>query len=321
MSEKPRAAQFLCIVNASRKMSWRKRTCTLFCAAFAATAMALPAQTFTTLHSFDGTDGENPRSRGAGSGNRRKLIRNGAGAAGPIAVARSLRSRRAAPSRRYTTFARKAAVRTANTRSRGWSRPLMATSTGQHPMAVAKGGANCAPDGGCGTIFKITPGGVLTTLYSFCAQSGCTDGISPIGTLVNATNGYFYGTTDEGGVSTCAGGGIKLWDCLQNHPEWRQADDAVQLCAQDYPQCTDGDMARRGAGPGHQRGLLRDNVLRRGQWLWGTVFKITPTGTLTTLHSFGVADGAHIPVSGAGPGHQWGVLRDNMSIGGITKAG
>jgi uncharacterized repeat protein (TIGR03803 family) len=33
------------------------------------------------------------------------------------------------------------------------------------------GGAN-----GFGTVFKITPGGTLTTLYSFCAQTGCTDG-------------------------------------------------------------------------------------------------------------------------------------------------
>ena len=32
---------------------------------------------------------------------------------------------------------------------------------------------------GCGTVFKITPSGTLTTLYSFCSQSGCTDGDFP----------------------------------------------------------------------------------------------------------------------------------------------
>ena len=31
-----------------------------------------------------------------------------------------------------------------------------------------------------GTVFKITPSGSLTTLYSFCAQSGCTDGQDPL---------------------------------------------------------------------------------------------------------------------------------------------
>jgi uncharacterized repeat protein (TIGR03803 family) len=32
---------------------------------------------------------------------------------------------------------------------------------------------------GGGTIFQITPMGKLTTLYSFCDQSGCTDGNFP----------------------------------------------------------------------------------------------------------------------------------------------
>jgi uncharacterized repeat protein (TIGR03803 family) len=52
-----------------------------------------------------------------------------------------------------------------------------------------------------GTVFKITPGGELTTLHSFCAQSGCTDGSIPGGVLVQATNGEFYGTTDAGGAN------------------------------------------------------------------------------------------------------------------------
>jgi uncharacterized repeat protein (TIGR03803 family) len=48
---------------------------------------------------------------------------------------------------------------------------------------------------GAGTVFKITGGGKLTTLYSFCAQAGCTDGANPYGGLVQATDGTFYGTT------------------------------------------------------------------------------------------------------------------------------
>ena len=45
-----------------------------------------------------------------------------------------------------------------------------------------------------GTVFKITPSGTLTTLYSFCAQSGCTDGATPEAALVHAPNADFYGT-------------------------------------------------------------------------------------------------------------------------------
>jgi uncharacterized repeat protein (TIGR03803 family) len=81
-----------------------------------------------------------------------------------------------------------------------------------------------------GTIFKITPDGILTTLYIFCAQPNCTEGVSPIAGLVEATDGNFYGTTIAGGLNN-----------------------------KDY----------------------------------GTVFKITSTGTLTMLHRFSGRDGAN----------------------------
>jgi uncharacterized repeat protein (TIGR03803 family) len=62
---------------------------------------------------------------------------------------------------------------------------------------------NCTTDGGCGTIFKITPSGVLTTLYTFCSQAGCTDGSSPVSALLQATDGNLYGTTMWGGNQAC----------------------------------------------------------------------------------------------------------------------
>jgi uncharacterized repeat protein (TIGR03803 family) len=42
---------------------------------------------------------------------------------------------------------------------------------------------------GCGTVFKVTPSGVLTTLYDFCSATNCTDGYDPYGALALATNG------------------------------------------------------------------------------------------------------------------------------------
>jgi uncharacterized repeat protein (TIGR03803 family) len=54
---------------------------------------------------------------------------------------------------------------------------------------------------GYGTIFKITLSGTLTTLYSFCSQSGCTDGEYPAAGLVQDTNGNLYGTTADGGAN------------------------------------------------------------------------------------------------------------------------
>ena len=62
------------------------------------------------------------------------------------------------------------------------------------------GGANTtACNGGCGTLFQITPAGKFTTLYSFCSQANCADGSRPEGGLLQETNGTFYGTTYSGG--------------------------------------------------------------------------------------------------------------------------
>src|ERR1019366_3612536 len=53
-----------------------------------------------------------------------------------------------------------------------------------------------------GTVFKITPSGTLTTLYSFCSQSACTDGLQPVAGLVQLADGDFYGTTQYGGANS-----------------------------------------------------------------------------------------------------------------------
>jgi len=64
-----------------------------------------------------------------------------------------------------------------------------------------------------GTIFKITPSGVLTTLYRFCSKTNCTDGAAPEGTLVEGTDGNFYGTTEGGGRPRCVNGSTGLTGC------------------------------------------------------------------------------------------------------------
>ena len=63
-------------------------------------------------------------------------------------------------------------------------------------------GTNCtnpAPNIlGCGTVFKITPTGTLTTLHNFCLQSGCADGQNPTAALILGSDGNFYGTNSYG---------------------------------------------------------------------------------------------------------------------------
>lgn len=62
-------------------------------------------------------------------------------------------------------------------------------------------GGNCSQnDMGCGTVFKITAAGTLITLYNFCSLTDCADGAHP-DSLMQATDGNFYGTTGNGGIS------------------------------------------------------------------------------------------------------------------------
>ncbi|MGO9562003.1 MAG: choice-of-anchor tandem repeat GloVer-containing protein [Candidatus Korobacteraceae bacterium] len=137
-------------------------------------------------------------------------------------------------------------------------------------------GGNCPDDEGvCGTVFKITPTGTFTQLYVFCSQTGCLDGYWPVGGLVLASDGNFYGTTQGGGTHgdgtvyriTPAGTLTTIYDfcSLQN--------------------CADGSQP--------QAALIQasDGNLYGTAWLggtsgFGTVFRITTNGTLTTLHGF-----------------------------------
>ena len=54
--------------------------------------------------------------------------------------------------------------------------------------------------GGLGTVFKMTPGGTLTTLVEFSGNTGNYKGAAPRADLVQAS-GNFYGTTSAGGVN------------------------------------------------------------------------------------------------------------------------
>ena len=61
------------------------------------------------------------------------------------------------------------------------------------------GGGSCTLSGqvvGCGSIFKISTGGVETVLYAF---KGGTDGAFPYSRLIADAKGNLYGTTAEGG--------------------------------------------------------------------------------------------------------------------------
>jgi uncharacterized repeat protein (TIGR03803 family) len=69
------------------------------------------------------------------------------------------------------------------------------------------------PFSGCGTLFRLTPAGKLTTLYRFCSQSNCVDGAIPVAALTQTTDGSFYGTTAWGGGSSNCSEGALVGGC------------------------------------------------------------------------------------------------------------
>jgi uncharacterized repeat protein (TIGR03803 family) len=64
------------------------------------------------------------------------------------------------------------------------------------------GGTSSECAGGCGTIYKIAPTGTFSSIYSFCALSGCPDGSFPVGTLIASPSGMLYGSTGYGGATS-----------------------------------------------------------------------------------------------------------------------
>ncbi|MGA3041686.1 MAG: choice-of-anchor tandem repeat GloVer-containing protein [Bryobacteraceae bacterium] len=141
---------------------------------------------------------------------------------------------------------------------------------------------NAVPQGTFGTVFKITSGGTLTTLYSFCSQPGCTDGAAPYAGLLQATDGYLYGSTSSGGAS---GNGT----IFKITPSGTLTT-VYSFCSQ--PGCTDGvspNQALVQAANGNLYGttpLGGTNEFCTNGLGCGTVFKFTPTGTLTTIYNF-----------------------------------
>jgi uncharacterized repeat protein (TIGR03803 family) len=71
---------------------------------------------------------------------------------------------------------------------------LIFGSDGNLYGTTTNGGAS-----GLGTVFKVTPAGAETVLYSFAEQPG--DGNNPEGGLVQGSDGNFYGTTAFGGAN------------------------------------------------------------------------------------------------------------------------
>jgi uncharacterized repeat protein (TIGR03803 family) len=161
--------------------------------------------------------------------------------------------------------------------------PLVQVTNGDlYGTTLAGGLAYPSCGGTCGTIFKITPSGTLTTLYKFCSQPNCSDGIEPFGALVQAANGDLYGTTLLGGIAnpSCIGSCGTIFKITPSGT----LTTLYSFCSQPTG-CTEGYYSASGlvrAASGHLYGVTHLGGARNS----GAIFKITPSGTFTTLYVF-----------------------------------
>jgi uncharacterized repeat protein (TIGR03803 family) len=174
--------------------------------------------------------------------------------------------------------------------------PIFSFSGGATNGAAPEGNLVLGPDGnfygttqgggttnGYGTIFKMTTGGVLTTLATFTG----TNGVNPLAGLTLGPDGNFYGTTEYGGTNfgtqTISGGlgAGSVFRVTTNGTLTTLATFAV----------TNGQSPHAGLtwGPG---GLFYGTTASGGPYGAGTIFTVTTSGTLTMLTNFNSSDGA-----------------------------
>jgi uncharacterized repeat protein (TIGR03803 family) len=129
-----------------------------------------------------------------------------------------------------------------------------------------------------GTIFKVTTNGTLTTLVGFAT----TNGANPYAALTLGADGNFYGTAYRGGTN---GGYGTVFKVTTNGVMTRLVSFNITNGA--YPQAgltigADGNFYGT-TSQGNTNGSLG----------YGTVFKMTPSGMLTTLGVFNNTNGAY----------------------------
>lgn len=303
----------------------------VFCAAAVTTA---PAQTVTTLASFNKTDGRDPGYPAAPLVQGTNGNFYGTTAAGGASDEGTVFA--ITPAGRLRTlysFCSQASCSDGAIANAG----LLQSTDGNFYGTTALGGTN-----NFGTAFKITPAGGLTTIYRFCSQPGCADGTDPAAGLLQVFNDTFYGTTFNAGASgngtvfqmsqagtlttlasfdgadgtgpdfgslirpltgnfygtTIAGGSNANGYCTAENgcgtvfviTPSGQLTSLYSFCSQ--PNCADGQEVFGGLVQGLNHNFYGTTTLG-GANGYGTVFEVSPTGTLKTLHNFNLSDGAY----------------------------
>jgi uncharacterized repeat protein (TIGR03803 family) len=125
---------------------------------------------------------------------------------------------------------------------------------------------------GLGTVFKITPDGTLTVLYSFDG----TTGAKPNSGLKLGTDGNFYGAAYLGGTDN--------WGTV-----FKITSNGTLTVLHNFTDGSDGSVPNAPPVEGIDGNWY--GTAAAGGTGWGTLYKVTPAGKFTTIHQFKQSDG------------------------------
>lgn len=152
---------------------------------------------------------------------------------------------------------------------------LVADSVGNLYGTAAGGDRNKCNGYGCGVVFEITPSGHEKVLYAF---AGGSDGAEPQGGVIRDEEGNLYGTATTGGTGF---GGV----VFKITPRGRKK------VLYSFMDGNDGGAPETGVIR-DRKGNLYGTTDLFGRYACGTIFKLAPDGTETTLYAFtGGSDG------------------------------
>jgi uncharacterized repeat protein (TIGR03803 family) len=125
-----------------------------------------------------------------------------------------------------------------------------------------------------GQVFRMTPDGKLTTIYSFCSQPNCADGADPFSAPILGNDGNLYGVMAVGGKN-----GAGTFYRLTPDGQFTKL---YTFCSS--PGCADGVFPTGiiQASDGNFYGTTEVG----GKFNDGTIFQISPTGQFKLLYTF-----------------------------------
>jgi len=119
-----------------------------------------------------------------------------------------------------------------------------------------------------GTVYRITPAGAETVIYSFCAQANCDDGTEPY-RLIEGTDGNLYGV--------CLSGGSANYGTIFRMSLTGTNYTVLHTFTSDAPFYGDAVGIVEGSDGNFYGGLASGSVK-------GGVYKLTPAGTYSVLY-------------------------------------